>query len=674
MTERGSSSASPNYVFVKIKFTKTKKHSAAKRVFLTSNLPSFKKSCKAIFKEGEQIKAFYNEEGEIIKNIKEMEPGTTIWASLEEPKCDAVDLNEVEDENAIPKFDPTAPLMYAEPPKSGKVKAGAMPQCLIVGFPTDLMLDQSKLTSAKRRKQKKPKKKRIAKEEATEEEEEYEIKHPGDGALDNSQFHFFEQRSMAFTTDGDTTTTSSVKPQRIKKVKVKTRFENVKGMLTTLFADQDLFPEMFNIFNQLTEQQKQLLGEVAPDEALQKQSWIGNIKQLIEKFAFCPTTKGLFLSDDMYDYVKMAVDNHRFICCGNCTNKHNIGIVGPPKSGKSTMLQMYAEESTLDLAATDNWKSTFIYFMNMKELLPLMEDFGGIYIKFVQTICECIAIENPSLTRIMPDIRRYFESLIKSPTTLQISKSYLGNPVHKRFQENLTTIGEGILNAWNDPASLEWWYTMIFELPNWISKALGFKKTLIFVDNVEYADIKIEPKGRFARSNSYAYISEHFKHALKEGDYVFACENMYNMYDMLPPIDEDGVDMLHGTDFLTTNGITEDITENDPPLAIQLRGETMSFILRGSDCDGIPNYILLWNDLNQNIDSMEGLPENSEEREDMEYFSMAHAQAILDLLFVDTMAGQYDADDETKKPLITGIHRMSKEEQEDHQNQVASAA
>jgi hypothetical protein len=173
------------------------------------------------------------------------------------------------------------------------------------------------------------------------------------------------------------------------------------------------------------------------------------------------------------------------------------------------------------------------------------------------------------------------------------------------------------------------------------------------MDNLEFADTEVRPSGQFAASEA-ALFGEHMKHVLKQGDYIFACQDLENLYYFMEPEDEDGVDMMKGTNFVSTYGIADLSTENDPPLFLQLDGEPIPFVFKPQFLDGIPNYVMLWNDLNTLIDQIAGHGEGTNEREDAVYFAVAHTQALIDLIFVPADA---------HRVKVVDVRRASKPEQ-----------
>jgi uncharacterized DUF497 family protein len=128
-------------------------------------------------------------------------------------------------------------------------------------------------------------------------------------------------------------------------------------------------------------------------------------------------------------------------------------------------------------------------------------------------------------------------------------------------------------------------------------------------------------------------------------------------------MDGSGVDLMKHTDFITTYGIASQTTKHDPPLLLQLRGEVQPFAFKPEFCDGIPNYLLLWNDLNELVDEIELQPPYSDQREDVMHFAVAHAQALVDLLFVPM-------NESTVR--VSSVRRATKKEEQSLRDEEAS--
>jgi uncharacterized DUF497 family protein len=204
----------------------------------------------------------------------------------------------------------------------------------------------------------------------------------------------------------------------------------------------------------------------------------------------------------------------------------------------------------------------------------------------------------------------------------------------RQINRDIAELGQQIQSAWEEK-SLDWWFTCLLSLTITLPGVLGFRKTLFVIDNVDFAAQTIVPSGQFLASEPVPF-GEHVKHMLTQGDYIFACEDLEALYSMMVPIDEGGVDLMKNTDFMATYGIAKQATKNDPPLFLELKGEAQPFVFKPAYCDGIPNYLLLWHDLNGLVDQAERQAQNPEEKEDAMYFAVAHAQALIDLVFVPT--------------------------------------
>lgn len=689
MSESASTSTTGTaYVFVKLQGKKVKKKSGAKRVFIPTTLQAFRKSCQSIFRLRETaIRAFYDSENKFIHHISELEPGTTIIASTDQPEGEDAnfDFEQKQKEKQIRIFDPSAPLLYAEFPKTKKVPFGAAPKCMVIGFPEALTVDQANL----RRKQRKETQRqydtsssrtsRLA--SSFSKRSSSPLSPDGKNSqLSNQNFHFFDQTSYTFVgSETATISTTSVKPQKVvveKQVISKTRLDQANQLLSRLFSQEELsqMKEISNAFSRLSNKQRKFIAEAETNENNHKALWINSAMDYLTQFHFCEKTDGLFLNEEVRAYARESVRKHRFIAAGCGGHRFNTGIIGPPKSGKSTLLEIYAQEAILDFGVCGDWKNYFLFCLDIKDIIPLFNDLKGFYLTFVKMICEAIPKQKPIFIRLMPDIKHYFESIVTSPEPLVLAKSFIENIPQKKIQNLLIEIGEEIAETWKTPYAMESWITLVFQLPILIPRALGLTKTIFIVDNIEYSDIKLEPFAPFEESKRIAFISEHLKYTLSQCDYIFACHDLNKLYQVLISIDSEGVDLFAITDFITTNGISKDIVENDLPLIASLSTQDLPFIMKGSDCDGVPYFIMFWKDLNQAIEEELAQQDGTDEYEDAHYFAICQAQAMINLIYFSPDA-DYTDPEEASWPHVLSVRRASEDEnsqflQEEKANQM----
>jgi hypothetical protein len=361
----------------------------SKKVPIPANLTALKKACQTAFRAKESIKVFYNTEEQLIRAVRDLEPGTTIIASTDDPKgADAgFELSDQNSDSQQPRFDPHAPLLFTHFPPPAPVRSSATPNCVIVGFPSSLVLDQAGLTGVKKKKQKRrrPKVKTIVPWEEEESEEE-----------EQRGRYFFDQSNIpVYDTDTDSEASVSLsRPQRFqKKAKAKTRQENVRGLLGSLFKDTSEFSKLNSAFTGLPEDAQEFLGEADPDESAQRQLWGSATGAFLLKQKFCDRIGEFHLAQEIREYVMASITSHRFVAGDNCTHSFNLGIIGPRKSGKSTLLQLYCEQVSLELAAGGDWKHVFMFILDIKDFMPFVHDFEGFYLMLIGALCEQIAFQ-----------------------------------------------------------------------------------------------------------------------------------------------------------------------------------------------------------------------------------------------------------------------------------------
>jgi hypothetical protein len=403
-----------------------------------------------------------------------------------------------------------------------------------------------------------------------------------------------------------------------------------------------MFGQINPALQALSEEIREFVGSVYPYECQQRELW--------KRSTFKPISdKGLHQVEDLRRCAQWSVSGHRFVTGDRGGHHFRTGIIGPRKSGKSTLLKIYWEQAVLDITACGNWKQFFILEFDMKWFVPFANSYADFYKKFLGLICDDISAQRFAYTQYMTEIRGYFEALISNPVLLQIPDRSLA--------EQLSLIGNEIKEAWEDAQSIDWWITLVFSLALTMPIIFGFAKTLFIIDNIEAANLTVFPAGNFS-AGAPCEIGEHLKYLLLRSDYIFACEKIDRLYRFLSPIDQDGVDLAAGTEFLPTFDVGDMTEEFDPPLYLELSEDPEAFVLKGEYCEGIPMYLSLWYDLNNCVDEVEKQGADSEGGATALSFAVAQAQVVMDILF---------APDPNRRTRVLSVRRSSPRERRELQ-------
>lgn len=659
------------FVFVKLIGKNITKKSRAKRIVLAQSLHSFRNTCHAVFHlDDNDIKAFYDPENNFIHHISEIEPGTTIFASTDPPEGE--DANFSFDQRSSKKnaklFDPSAPLLYAEFPKAKKVPFGMTPKCMVVGFPQPLTIDQANLRYKERKHEDlvneySARSSRLSARSS--------LRSPSPTGLRSSpqaskNFHFFDQTSYTYANTDASLSTTSMRPQKIEvqqEVLTKTRLDKAKILLSQLFSQSELrkLTDLSQAFANLSEKQKKFISQADANEKMQKGYWVKAFKEYLAQNHFCEKTDGLCLNEEIRTYVKDSIKQHRQISGSSAHHRFNTAIVGPPQSGKSTILEIYAQEIVLDLAICGDWKNYYILAYDFQKIIPMLKDPQQFYLSYLRMICDTITIQKPILLSAIADIRSYFESIVTSPAPLVFKRNLPANLPQREISEQLTEIGYDIATAWNIPVELDYWMSLVFELPIRIAKALMFESTLLIIDNADLSDIHLKPLKSFENPKKGAFVSESLKYALNQCEYILSCKDMKKLYSIFIPMNEESIDLLAITDFVTTNGIASTVEDSDISIIANISTQELPITMRSSDCDGVPNYIMHWSNFIQSITEIAEYQEGTPEFENAYYYSLSLAQNVFNLLY--TLEGaDYSDEDSPNYPHVQSIRKATDEE------------
>ena len=318
-------------------------------------------------------------------------------------------------------------------------------------------------------------------------------------------------------------------------------------------------------------------------------------------------------------------------------------IVGPRRSGKSTLLGNAVDQYILELAVSGLWKSTFVFVIDMKILCPLFND----YVKFYRTLLDHVL---DACKKQRPLIKPYMKNITKQMRSV----TEMRNPLigHHPFHE-LDLLAARLNAAWRDPTALGPFITGVFMLPVDVPKALGYENVSLFGDNIEYADIDIPPHEPFATEGRGLFAIEHVKYALSQANFIVGCESIQRIYEVMGPIDDEGVDLMSGLDIITLYDTTDDLGSRIKyDYLIEVQEEPIPIRVTVDMCGGIVAYLSAWDELNHTLFQLERTNKTSDKYMELYYEAVSDAQNLVDLLFVC---------DDGPKVTVSGVRREKKD-------------
>lgn len=636
-----------DYVYVKFQISE-KKTSQTKRVKIPNMFYKFLNTCKTLFADVGAVRALYDRDGVLIRDLKALEPGTTVIAASQglNGEIDFAD-HDADGPQAL-RFDPAAPLPFANYPDAIPSPAARAPECLVV---------VSKEARGEAAGPRKPRKRAVAivgtRRRVVNEEEDRDEEEDSDCG-----YYFFDQTSNAAIDQGISIASRSIlsSSQSLVRVLAKKSPEELVAELIALLLPGKLISEktIKRALQLLDEADKDFVAQSNPEAEEQRHAWVAGFVGGLEKRGFTEMPKKMYMADVMDEFARRMMRENRFMTNEICAHRFGLAIVGPPKCGKSTMMSLIARQTAVELSASDEWKRTFVLVVNMKELVPLLATFQTFYKAFVTLLIEQVEQQNSSVVKWGVEMRRYFGNLLEDGTApIQLDQRCIVHMTQKNLRRDLQRLGDDVVEGWKS-GSVNWWMTSVMNLAIALPVVLGFRKTMFIVDNFEFADVAIAPMKPFIGQS--CFFCEHMKYVLAKSDYIISCQSTALLYQSLLPVDREGVDLMKNTRFVSMNGMFAGTIEGESPLIMRILDDEMPLIVKREHCDGIPNYLLLWSDLNRLIDEVD--EENLEpEHADASYFAVAHAQLLVNLLFCTD-----NEDVRPGYPQITSVRRASPDE------------
>ena len=300
-------------------------------------------------------------------------------------------------------------------------------------------------------------------------------------------------------------------------------------------------------------------------------------------------------------------------------------VVGPRKSGKSTLLGNAVDQYILELAVSGLWKNTFVFVIDMKILSPLFND----YVKFYQTLLDHVL---DACKKQHPLIRPHAKNIRKQMRSV----TEMRNPLvgHHPYHE-VDLLAARLNSAWRDPTAFGPFMTGVFMLPVDLPKALGYTYVSLFGDNLEYADIDVPPHAPFVSEGRGVFAIEHVKYALSQANFIVGCKSVQRIYEVLGPMDDEGIDLTAGLDIITLFDTTDDLGSRIKyDYLLEVQEEPMPIRVTVDMCGGIVAYLSAWDELNHTLFQLERTNKSDDKYMELYYEAVSDAQHLVDLLFI----------------------------------------
>lgn len=394
-------------------------------------------------------------------------------------------------------------------------------------------------------------------------------------------------------------------------------------------------------------------------EMEQRYNWYSHEIEIMNINNILPIGDNTFGIDELTQKARCIIKDHRLYSSGGLTHRFNVAIVGPNRSGKSTLLRILSEEVLTELIITDEWKKTFLFFVDLATLVSDTTEYSRFYHSMVEKTINCIEPQRPELTPFIPMIKKHFDDVILYQQPPKFPKSFMLDPITQKIGYELQFLINRYSQLWNDDEMLVEWVTSVVYLPILVSKALGFQKFLYVIDHFDVGDVIIDPSPvKFSESPSCVYLIDVFKYILTQTNFIISCSDQQLFFGLLEPNMGEERQVQKVFDYISTLDIIQEVPYSDKQIVIETTEEKTPFYITSQLCGGVPLYLDLWVRANKIIDQLESTEE--EEEEDFENIEILNDQVIS--ILQKSIKIFYICDGKTGKYEITDFKRRTFQE------------
>lgn len=600
---------SSKFIYVKLA---NKKSAPPKKVVLPSSLSALKKAVTKLYNLNEPIGAFKNQQDEIIEDVRNILEGSLILVILKS-KMDREGSSSVVSQSAS---------MSRTPSKAGdRSDAGSTTSSVKLTInkeqpkPTlKINMSSANSTSSKAQtptiklnannnknslpvqkqnitpKSAKTSNKQPAKEQQNVDEysDEYEA---SEDYSDSGKAHEYDYESA---TEGE---------ELFKKVIPSCRGD---------FADA-----VNEAFLDLSTETNEFLTQAIRNENSQKSRYFNELFTVCKEFQMFDFNEDWIHLDKMRAKARSLISQKRIATTGGYTYVMKAAILGPQKSGKSTFLSVYLRELLVDLVATDNWKSTFVFPYDISQFMEGMIDLKDFYKDYVRYIFALLHVQCPSMIPLLPAIEKSFESVIDTKGHILLPRRLTQDINLKRLASSIDEIVQLLAQIWKDPDQFEYWLANLALLPKRLASAFGFKQIINVFDHFDMSNECVVPGRPFETSEYSSFPSELLKCALIQGPFILGAKDTLHFFDSLESIDENiTVNLASYVDAFYLWNLIDQTLYSDKEIYVEFAQTKTQLRITSYACGGIPNYLTKWNKMNKLFDELDKLDENTNEYED----------------------------------------------------------
>ncbi|OHT11643.1 hypothetical protein TRFO_03846 [Tritrichomonas foetus] len=337
--------------------------------------------------------------------------------------------------------------------------------------------------------------------------------------------------------------------------------------------------------------------------------------------------------------------------CGATTHFRGV-VVGPSKCGKSLFLQVLANVTLLRMVSSGQYKRTLFFNFDFNDFAEEAQNPLLFYNKFVKLVFEQISNQRLDFAPFLDSIVSYFQRIPKLDKLPVLPQKFTVVDEFRGATAVLQEIAQNVFDCVNEVRSLSVFLTLTVMLPRYCALAFGFSGVHFVIDHVDASDFDITPEAPFDADPLVVTFIEHIKFMLSNDSFVISGTNSEKLVDALDLITDDGVDLRDGTEIIPVTDL-DDGHSNAFEFALTVDGLTHPAKLRLIDCGGCSGYLIKWDEIIEQarlLNLEENKDRNARSAKECRLALLAKLRELAPLVLVTI-----NPDDQTASPLTGTI-------------------
>lgn len=393
--------------------------------------------------------------------------------------------------------------------------------------------------------------------------------------------------------------------------------------------------EIMEAFNLLPQECQDLFRKQQKIEATHESRYYFELLKLFRQIKILPDLSTISEIEELRKKAKTIIEQNRNTSEGGSNYLFRVGITGPAKSGKSSFLGIFAQQLVLDLIATDQWKSVFIFASDFADLFMQIDDLAEFYHSYIHLLFQFLGAQLPSHLQYLPSLEKCFQSVTSTRGYITIPRKITQNNELKRLVTDIQSMLSDLSKLWFSPSAMPAWLNYISLLPYLIGKAFGFRQTLFIYDHFESADRVLSAAEPFGESTNTEFLIETWKSATIYGPFILAAGDSVHFNGILDSTQDYGLNINSYMSLFPTTDLIPNPKYTEKEIIVEIEGISENLRVSCAQCGGVPTFLAMWNEIHEYYDRLNDIEEGAPEYDEAKCNLINKTEIFLARLFVN---------------------------------------